>query len=112
MSSFLSQFAAVFPLIVAGLIALALFGLFFKHAKPMAWSKLKGNHPDLDVVKLPGRFDNAIAGEKGDVLSSTPLAKGFAVVFAMAVVVLLSLVIGASSQSPGSHPWQVPKVIR
>ena len=108
----MSQFAALIPLIVVGLIVLALFGLFFKHAQPFDWSKLKGNHPDLDVVKLPAKFDSSVASEKGDVISSTPLAKGFAVVFAVAVVVLLSLVIGASSQGPGSHPWQVPKVIR
>lgn len=107
MPSFLSHFAAIFPLIVVGLIILALFGLFFKHFQPMDWSKLKGNHPDLDVVKLPAKLDNSIAGETGSVVSETPLAKAFAVVFAVAFVVLLVIIVGATAQGGSGLAWRL-----
>ena len=107
MSSFFSQFAAILPLIIVGLVVLALFVLFFKHAQPFDWSKLKGNHPDLDVVKLPAKFDNSIAGETGAVVSSTPLAKGFAVVFALVIVGLLGMIISESGHGASSQAWRV-----
>lgn len=110
MPSFLSQLPSLLPLVVLGLVVLALFGPFFKHAQPVDWSKLKGNHPDLDVVKLPAKFDNSIAGETGAVVSRTPLAKAFAVVFAVAIVVLFSVVIGQSGQDHSAPLWRAASV--
>lgn len=103
----MQQFLSYLPLVVAGLIALALFGLFFKHAESFDFSKLKGNHPNLDVVKLPAKFDNSIAGETGSVVSETLLAKAFAVVFAVAFVVLLVLIVGATAQGGSGLAWRL-----
>ena len=89
MSDYISY--AVVVLVVAGLVALQI-----KYWVPFVFEKLKGNHPGVPLNK---NFDDTIAKERGDVVSATPLAKVFAVVFAVAVIALLVIL---TSVEPGS----------
>lgn len=76
------------PFLFFGLIVAFLVTLQVKHFVPFDFKKLKGNHPDLGRRPTQTVFDNTIAREDGSVVSSGPLAKVFAVVFAVALVAL------------------------
>ena len=90
MSEFIAY--AVVVLVVAGLVALQI-----KYWVPFDFKKLKGNHPSVPITILGD--SNSAAKERGDVVSNTPLAKGFAVVFALAALALLVIL---TSIEPGS----------
>jgi hypothetical protein len=59
---------------------------------PFDFKQLRGNAPR---PPLPTVFDNTVARENGSVVSSTPLAKVFAVIFALVIIGLLVIVAGA-----------------
>ena len=82
-----------------GLAVALLVSLQVKHFVPFNFKKLKGNHPDLGRRPTQTVFDNTIAREDGSVVSSGPLAKVFAVVFAVALVALFAILVSIPAGS-------------
>ena len=87
------------PFLFFGLVIAFLVTLQVRHFVPFNFKQLRGNHPDLGRRPTQTTFDNTIAREDGSVVSSGPLAKVFAAVFAL---VLIALFVVLLSVVPGS----------
>jgi hypothetical protein len=87
------------PFLFFGLIVAFLVTLQVKHFVPFDFKQLRGNHPDLGRRPTQTVFDNTIACEDGSVVSSGPLAKVFAVVFAVALIALFAILVSIPAGS-------------
>ena len=77
---------------IFGAIVFGLFGLQAVYFVPFDFKQLRGNAPR---PALPTVYDNTIAREDGSKLSRTPLARVFAVLMGVALVVLFVITISA-----------------
>jgi hypothetical protein len=82
-----------------GLAVALLVSLQVKHFVPFNFKQLKGNHPDLGRRPTKTVNDNTVAREDGSVVSSGPLAKVFAVVFAVALIALFVILVSIPAGS-------------
>lgn len=87
---------AIAPFVLLGLTTLWLASMQVKHFVPFDFSKLKGNHPDLDRRPDPSRFkDNITARETGETVSKGVLPTLGA--FAIGAMLISLLVLSISS---------------